>query len=148
MSDDPKRNWVERVLGIDLSSGTGSRDWRPSKPLLPIFVQAKESVDEGIGKLQDKLREAEDEDLDQIVEFGLYGATTGQTVELMAALRDAERGGEKARKRLVDAVHDYQDFLDGASIVDLIETNPFGVSVPLRQTLGAALDQLEQLATV
>jgi hypothetical protein len=148
MADNAKQEWVRRVLGVAIASGPGGGEWMPSTPLLPIFVEAKETVDQGIGKLQDKLRELEDDDFDQIVEFGLYGATTGQTVELMAALRDAGRGGERARQRLVDAVHDYQDFLEGAPIVDLIEDNPFGVPVPLRRTLGDALKELERLATV
>jgi hypothetical protein len=48
---------------------------------------------------------------------------------------------------VIDAVHSYRDFLDGAPIVDLIENNPFGVTVPMRATLGGALKELERLAT-
>ena len=66
--------------------------------------------------------------------------------QLMAALREADSGRDGALPKVRDAVQDYRDFLDAAPIVDLIEDNPFGVSVPLRKMLGAALAELERLA--
>ena len=145
MSDENTQHaWVKRALGLDLPAPGGSGAARPK--LLPIWLEAKEAVDADIGKLQDALRAEEDEDLDQIVEYGLYGATEGQTVRLMAALREADSGAPAGLSKVIGAVHDYQAFLDGAPIVDLLESNPFGVSVPLRKTLGAALSELERLA--
>lgn len=127
--------------------GTVSQDGR-REPLLPIWLEAKEQADQGIGRLQDTLRQVDDEDLNTIVDYGLYGATTGQSVKLMAALRDADHeGSPEALANVLRAVDAFRDFLAGAPIVDLIEENEFGVNVPLRQTLGAALDQLERLAT-
>ena len=151
MADEAeKRAWIQKVLGIDVGatgSGAPQQEWRPPQPPLPIFMDAKEEVDVEIDRLQRKLREYEDEDLDQIVEFGLFGATQGETVGLIAALREAERGGEAARKRVIGAVQDYQDFLAGAPIVALMEDNPFGVSVTRADTR-AALSKLERLASV
>ena len=143
MADASQQDWVKRVLGIDIAGAPQSKG---GGKLTPIWLDAKGAVDAGIGKLQDALRNADDEDLQQIAEFGLYGATQGETVRLMAALRDADGGGAEALPKLLDAVHDYRDFLEGAPIVDLIEDNPFGVAVPLRKTLGAALAELERHA--
>ena len=146
MADDSaKREWVSRVLGVSVPMRTAAPG--PRAKLLPIWIDAKEEVDAGITKLQNALRETGDEDLEQIAKFGLYGATEGESVQLMVALREADSGAAGALKKVVAAVQDYQAFLDGAVIVDLIEDNPFGVEVPLRKRLGAALSELEQLAT-
>jgi hypothetical protein len=146
MEDDAsKREWIRRVLGVSVSTPTATPG--PRAKLLPIWIDAKEEVDAGIAKLQNALRATGDQDLEQIAKFGLYGATEGESVQLMVALREADSGQADALKKVVAAVHDYQAFLDGAVIVDLIEDNPFGVEVPLRKRLGAALSELEQLAT-
>ncbi|HEY1504381.1 MAG TPA: hypothetical protein VGF92_08785 [Stellaceae bacterium] len=113
----------------------------PSKPLLPIWVQAKEQADAEIGKLQEKLRAVGDEDLTQIAEYGLYGATTGQAAKLMAALRDADSSkSPDALKKLYVAANSYADYMDGAGsdLFDLIEQNEFH-AVRLRSILGPAL---------
>ncbi len=117
---------------------------QPTKPLLPIWVEAKDEADAEIGKLQDRLRETEDEDLTQIADYGLYGATTGQGVKLMAALRDADSTkSPDALRKLLAAVEDYEDYMDGAGseLFDLIEQNDFR-SVPLRAILRPALDAI------
>jgi hypothetical protein len=51
-----------------------------------------------------------------------------------------------AYAKVVSAVDEYRDFLDGAPIVDLIEGNPFGVKVPLRATLGPVLQEIARIA--
>jgi hypothetical protein len=139
-----RQEWIKRVLGVDLPAAGSAAG--PRAKLMPVWTDAKEAVDSGIDKLQQALRAADDDDLRQIAEFGLFGATQGQTVRLMAALREADSGRDGALPKVRDAVQDYRDFLDAAPIVDLIEDNPFGVSVPLRKMLGAALAELERLA--
>lgn len=144
MSDTDKSGWVLRVLGVDVSR---VRSAGPKEKLLPIWIDAKEKADVGITRLQDALRSRDDDDLGSIAEFGLYGATTGQAVGLMAALRDADASGKpEAYSRVKKAVDDYLDFMEGAPIFDLIEDNPFGVQVPIRATLRPALQRLSQLA--
>lgn len=143
MADAAQQAWVLRVLGIGGEATPGG----PRPKLLPIWMEAKETVDAGIDKLQSALRAEADEDLEQIAEFGLFGASEGENVRLMVALREADGGNPKGLEKVLDAVEDYEAFLDGAPIIDLIEDNPFGVKVPLRQTLGAALKELRSLAS-
>lgn len=145
MTTDPgKDTWVRTVLGVvvDPNAPAGPRD-----KLLPIWMSAKETADAGIDALQTALRDRDDEDLDAIAEYGLYGATTGQAVRLIAALRDADGAGTVgAYAKVRNAVDDFRDFLDGAPIVELMENNPFGVQVKLRATLGPALEQISRIA--
>ena len=145
MATNEQSSWVERVLGVTVAVPVQAAPSQPRAKLLPVWIDAKEDVDAGIGKLQAALKATQDEDLQQIVEYGLYGATTGQAVRLMAALRDADASNDPAMlKKLGGAVASYREFLAGAPIVDLIEDNPFGVTVPLRRVLGGALDELER----
>ncbi len=151
MADETaKQDWVLRVLGVDIAAGApgtgGAAPTGPRPRLTPIWIDAKEEVDAGISQLQNALRNTGDEDLEQISEFGLFGASSGENVALLTALREADSGAEDGLEKVRDAVADYEDFLAGAPIIDLIENNPFCVAVPLRKTLGAALKELEKLA--
>ena len=142
MADDSqKRAWVARVLGARVPErGTGE-----GKPLLPLWLDAKEEVDGAIGRLQGRLRGFNDPDLTRIAEFGLNGITGRASVGLMVALReaDARSADPGARKKLADAVASYRTFLEGSPAVALIDANPFDVSVSLRTTLGGALGAID-----
>lgn len=145
MADDEKDAWVSRVLGITLGAAPAAAQTGVSAPLLPLWTAAKDRADAGIAQLQAALRAADDDDLEQIAEFGLFSVTQGQAVKLIAALLEADAAPSPATHgKLRTALDNYRDFLDGAPIVDLVEDNPFGVSVPLRATLGAALDEMER----
>jgi hypothetical protein len=157
-ADMPAReDWIRRVLGVELSKGRlgaaapvrAARNVpaKPRAPLMPIWVKAKEEVDVGIGRLQNVLRGFDDGDLNAITEFGLYGVTDRANVRLMTALTEADLGASpEALRRVVDAVGEFRAFLDVAPIVELLENNPFGVQVPMRRTLEAALAELERRA--
>jgi len=135
--------WVERVLGI--RAGGAARPAGPWTQVLPIWRDAKETVDRDITRLQASLKAVGDDDLDQIAEYGLYGVTTGEAVRLIAALHDADAkgGAPDARAKLSRALEDYRGFLDGAPIVDLLERNDWH-PVPLRKVLGGALDDMKK----
>ena len=115
-------------------------------PLLPIWLDAKETVDDQIGKLQVALKGFDDPDLNRIAEYGLNGISGKNSVGLMTALREADApgGGDGARKKLSAAIESYQSFLRSNKIVALIDTNPFGISIAVRSTLGGALDTLSK----
>jgi hypothetical protein len=115
-------------------------------PLLPVWLEAKETVDERLGRMQGALREFDDPDLNRIAEMGLNGVTGRSSVGLMAALREADAagGGAEPRAKLAEAIASYRSFLDGDPIVGLLDDNPFGVELNLRATLWGALDTLSQ----
>jgi hypothetical protein len=147
MATDEQRGWATQVLGVAFGSAA-AQTGAQGGALMPIWQQAKETVDAGLGRLQNAFRKTGDEDLVMIADYGLYGVTQGQNVKLMAAIMDADSTKSPAAlKKLAKAAQSYRAFLDGAPVVDLIEKNPFGVSVGMRQTLGAALTELQQRAS-
>jgi hypothetical protein len=152
---DEQRAWVQRVLGIgfdaeddedlaDIAEDTQTPPLAiPGQPLMPLWVAAKEDLDGDIDTLQRALRADGDEGLLQIAEYGLHRVTEGNSVKLMAALRDADSlKTEDAVATAYDAVRAFQTFLAASPGVDIIEDNPVDVNVPVRAKLGAALDQL------
>jgi hypothetical protein len=145
MADEAtQRAWIKRVLGVEIPMLAAAKQ---VPPLMPIWRDAKEEVDAEIGKLQNALRAEEDEDLQVIVDFGLFGIGKQENVRLMAALLDADKAGTPdALAKVADAVEQYQAFLAASPAVGLLERNPFGVPVPMRQTLGGALAEIAKHA--
>jgi hypothetical protein len=135
------RSWVLRVLRVDPASGGKNT---PQNGYLAVWRDAKDSVDTALGTLSKRLRTTGDPDLERIAEYGLYGASEGENVALMAALREAEADPKKGAEALAKAIEDYRDFLAESEAITLIDKNPFGVAITMRATLGAALDELEQ----
>ncbi len=115
----------------------------PTQPLLPIWIAKKEELDGDIDRLQRALRDDGDEGLLRISEYGLYKVTEGNSVRLMAALREADAAkSNEAVAKAYAAVAAFRTFLASSPGVDIIENNPVDVPVPVRETLHAALDEL------
>lgn len=148
--------WMLEVLNITISNTAAANGADPEQAtgasldkLLPVWMDAKESTDQGISQLQRALMNTNDPDLMQIAEYGLNGATDRQMTKLVVALREVDgEATPQARATLASAVVSFREFLDGSPITQLIEDNPFGIAIPIRQTLGSALDQIEQRLAV
>ena len=141
-------DWVQGVLGYRIRAA--AKDPAPRAApgavrLLGVWSKAKDEVDVAIGKLHAAMRATGDVDLVMLAEHGMYVGMKGEAVRLMTALMKAEGAPTpQAMAALGVAIENFQDHLDGSILVDLIEDNPFGVSVPVRQTLGAALADLRR----
>jgi len=114
--------------------------------LLALFRDAKEEVDAGISKLQEALRATEDVDFIRIAEYGIYGMTNGEGVGLMKALIDFRKASAEQQGPLLQAVRSaavaYKAAVFKHPLADLVDENPFGVSVGMKALLGPALDRI------
>ena len=138
-----EKEWIAHVLGLAVGIEADSPPVGPFKPTLPLWTAAKEQADTTIGKLQRALLDDGDDYLRRIAEFGLNGATDRKSVGLMVALREVDaKPTEASRTNAIEAAEAMRDFLDSSPLVGLIETNPFGIAVPLRSVLGKALDDI------
>lgn len=110
--------------------------------------QAVAAVNVQMAELGEYLASSDDEDLQQIAEFGLGAVTQSHLVPLRAALMelaasspDRLRASAKRVQNLVDA---FKKHVESSEVVAACDTNPFGVSVSIRQTLAPGFAALER----
>ncbi|MCW1917490.1 hypothetical protein NX862_01860 [Rhodobacter sp. KR11] len=114
---------------------------------LPVWMAAREVADQDIDALQKALRGHKAPIFAKIADAGLHGITSGELTRMQAALMDLDRAAPadrpKAAARTRAAMTQMRGFLDGNPGLALLERNPFGLTIGLRQTLGRALAQIE-----
>ncbi len=125
----------------------------PSKPRLsgaPLrgFLDARDAASTQIGKLQDALRGVGHPALQELADKGFSGITGRLQVGLQVALMEVDSAAPadrpKAVTKAVQAVEAFKAMLATDPVIPLLEDNPFGVAVSLRQDIGAALDTIRQ----
>lgn len=118
-------------------------DWVTAKAR---WQEASETIDGQIAKLQSALRNSGTEELIEIAEFGLNGVTGNFKVPLMAAIRNVDGAATGDRTKVISSalkvIKGFQNHIDSDEGVLVVDENPFGVPVTIRETLGAALGQL------
>lgn len=139
----------ERNLEQDGAEETAQPSAAPAEPKgdpLEIWNEAKSQTDTAIGRLQERLKQEGNPELDRIAEYGLNGVTEGNQVGLMKRLFDYNAASPPDRAaaagRLAEQTSEYRKFLAGSELIALCEQNPF-VSVDIRGPLDAALSKIE-----
>lgn len=109
--------------------------------------EAIETVDGQIAKLQTALRAIDDNELHEIAEFGLPALTGNHKTPLMAALLDVDSADPATRPskaaRAASIAQSFKIFLQASEAVDVTDSNAFGVTVSIRSSLCAALEEIE-----
>jgi hypothetical protein len=146
--------WVERVLGYGFVRRSSRRLVRKPPSAFAsirgreIWRAAREKVGAEIGALCVHLSGTTDPELQRIATFGLNGATGKLSVSLLVALSEADAATADQRPvalaKARDLIGDYRSFLQQNRLVRLLDENPFGVTVSIRATLGAALTAIDQ----
>ena len=119
----------------------------PTPASLPVWRDAKDAVDAQCGQLYDQLKRV---GLPVLMEAAnqIENVLGGYRTKLVVALTNYDGAAgdakEKARTAALNIVSAYQDTIPNDSHVIAADTNPFGVQVTIRATLGAALDRLRQ----
>jgi hypothetical protein len=146
---DAQRDWVERVLGIRVGSGSPSspgdfkKEWQQS---FAAWRDAIETVDSQMAALGAACRKIDDPWLAKIADLGLPAVTKNFKTPLMAACMDVANAspdklaGAAAKART--AVANFANHIATDPQVAGCDGNPFGVAVSIRATLGPALKSL------
>lgn len=119
----------------------------PKPAISPIWNQAKETVDGQLNQLYATLKKGALPILDQaaeMIETTLAGYRTGLTTALMSYDAAPAADKEPARIQALKIIADYKMRMPADKHVIGAESNPFGVPVTIRATIGAALSQLEE----
>ena len=150
-----QHDWIKLVLGIDVSAAghkTTAPDGGPGAaiPTVRIWNDAKDRVDQQLNVLYGVLNKTGIPVLAEVA-GQIEGALENYRVGLIDRLMDYDSAAgatkEKARAAALSAVAQYQKTLADDPYVKVADTNPFGVGVTARTTLGAALADLQgQLA--
>jgi tetratricopeptide (TPR) repeat protein len=142
---------IDKALGLLAQTGASSGEISPEalaqwQEALQAWQQASDAVDGQIAKLQAALKATADEDFVEIADKGLNALTGNYRVRLMVILREAQSSQGPAFKKLAGKgaalAKGFRDHLDSDERVEACDDNPFGVSVSIRPTLGAALAKL------
>jgi hypothetical protein len=158
MATDAKVEWVQRVLGVQL---TGAADaakrfdepaFRSSfRNALLAWRDASEAVDEQINVLRGVLLDSDDEGLKRIADSGLNGITGTRKVGLQAALREIMGVSGPAliplAKKAAQAAADFGDFVQSDPRVKACDAYP-KITTPIGPTLVRALGALAQALTI
>jgi hypothetical protein len=145
MADVQQNEWVARVLGVQIGSGSGA----PAVDLhaaADAWRTASETVDAQIAALQRALLATDDEELQEIGQYGVNAVTGGFKTKLTAALMGAEAGQQSDRKKLAALASQFRAYLESDERVEACDENPFDVPTSIRVTLVPALDQLTRSA--
>lgn len=128
----------------DAPDGGFDAQW---KSATEIWQAATDRVDKQIEALTGVLKQMDDEELKQIAEFGLFAVTGNNRVPLMAAMRDVSSttGADRAKaaKKAKGIVAKFAKHLGSDPRIKACDENPFGASVSIAKTLGAALKKLD-----
>ena len=125
-------------------------DAPPAPPALPIWRDARDAVDDQLRQLYDKLKKAGIPVLDQAANQ-IENVLGGYRTKLVIALNEYDNAaGEakiKARSSALQVVTAWQASIPNDTHVIAADTNPFGVKVTIRETLGTALTGLHKQLT-
>ena len=150
--NDAQKDYMQRVFGMGTPTDTPSG----TAPANPAFVKAwreavaswrdaSDVVDGQITALQSVLKGSGDSELEDIAEFGLNAVTGGFKVPLMAILQELNPSAPEPRMlgRAKSIVAGFRGHLNTDERVLGCDENPFGVTMSVRATLGAALGSLD-----
>ena len=134
--------WVLRVLGLDVRASS-----RSAVKTMPIWQDARDVAGEQSGTLQGVMRNS-GMPLQRIADTGLNGFTQTRLVGMQVALMEFDQAQGEARRKAAGkaqaATQAMRQFLQTSPIPRLLDENPFGIPVSLRDGLTAALDRVEQ----
>jgi hypothetical protein len=156
---EARQQWVSRVLGVSIEAVTDAdpdeatapsatsafRDhWQPVRE---AWIDASYDSDQQVAALQAALQKSGDEDLDGIAEVGLEDLIDGHKRPLMDALLQIEAADSAklatVAPRVLAQVQAFRSYLTTDPRIAACDSNPFGVAVSLRETMGTALADME-----
>ena len=141
-----RRDWIARVLGVEIPVGAAALR-QGQGPLLPLWQQAKDGADVQLSALYNVLHSTGIPVLSEVagqIEAVLEGYRVGLIGALIAYDAATAASKENARAKALGVVTDYRARLASDVHVTAADTNPFGVSVRVREPLAEALREIEE----
>lgn len=138
---------LRKVVGADPTPSRAPVDPQAVRTGREAYLAAKEAVGVDLNGLQVALRDLGEPRFARVADAGLNGITGKLQVGLEVALLNLIASGgtdAAARAKALSLVAEFRQFVTTDPIVQLCDTNPFGVAVGIRAKLVPALNVVEQ----
>ena len=113
-----------------------------------IWAAARERTAEQIGTLRERLSGMPDPDLQRLATFDLNGTTSERSAALLTALSEVDGAAPDrqpdARAKARRLISEFSDYLKMDALTRVLDDNPLKEPVAIRETLGAALAEIDQ----
>ncbi len=138
--------FLEKFLGCrPAGPGDFASRWNMARS---NWESAVRTVDGQISKLQSVLKTSEDPELVEIAEFGLNAITGNHKVRVMSSVFEISSAGAAPESKIVGQalkrISAFENHIANDERIKATDLNPFGVSVSISATMGAALGELSR----
>ncbi|MDR3518805.1 MAG: hypothetical protein P4M00_23650 [Azospirillaceae bacterium] len=124
-------------------------EWEPAAK---AWRQAVASIEHQLSSLRTALLNSEDDDLEDIADFGLASITESYRDDLMDLVNQVSIDPDAVKRETVGAmralISGFRELLRSSPRVAACDDNPFGVAMALRETLEGAMDKIEAALSV
>lgn len=143
-----QRQFLKQHLGVSIDavqSGTGAGPDVGS--VMAVWRDAKDQMDRNITALTSAMKNHGHPVYKSLAEFGLGGVLEGANARIVAALVDFDGAPAETRadvgNTLAKTISSVRESIGKGKAIDLLDQNPFGISMDLRATLESAFDEIE-----
>ena len=144
-----RRDWIRRVLGAEIPILADGGDLaRQDQDIVGIWWNARDSINEQIEALRHAILNTGHPLAVDACENGLAEFTGGVLVRFQAAVLECRNATPEALEQARQNVAAYgallQTFIASSDTLPLIEDNPWGIQVTIRQDVGRAVAAILQ----
>ncbi len=165
MADAKQNEWVNRVLGVTLADARASAGRPAPIPLrqesrqpttkryasihcTQIWSDAEDTVVAQVESLADTLDDTDDATLRQIAAKSVREISTRLRGDLISALREVDAvppgANADAIAKARQVIGQYRQQIGSDRLIGLLDNNPYGVTLTVRTTLTATLEQIDR----
>jgi hypothetical protein len=147
VADLTKDEWVSRVLGIALRPpASSSPDTAAPADIVGIWWDAKDQINEQLEALRTAILQTGHPLAARACDNGLGGFSGGVLTRFQAAVIDCRNANPEAtgaaRRNLEPYAASLADYVSSNKILTLLEHNPLGVRVTIRQKVTDAVNSI------
>jgi hypothetical protein len=139
-----KDEWIRRVLGVDVSTGSSLVD--TGDDIVGLWWNAKDTINEQLEGLRHAILATEHPLAARACENGLGGFSGGVLVRFQASVIECGNAAPEAAKRAWQNIERdgaaLTAFISSDPILSLLEKNPFGIHVTIREDVTRAVEAI------
>jgi hypothetical protein len=145
-----KDEWILRVLGVEISPVADDSSSQAAEDIVGIWWDAKDSINEQIEALRHAILNTGHPLAARACENGLAGFSGGALVRFQATVIECRNAvpdaAGQARKNMEKYAAALTKYVSYNPVLALLEKNPFGIRLTIRQDVTRAVNSILQQA--